>query len=315
MNDKNIGFIGLGNVGSKLAFNILKSGYKLNIFDINKSSYKKLLNLGAVKSNSIKEVVTNSTVIITCLPSPKIVSKVVLEFLPHLKKNDLWIEISTTDEKEMIRLSKLCEKNGAESLESPITGGEHRAKSGNISIFAAGKRKNFKRAFPILSCIGHKILYCGKTGNASTLKIITNYLASVHLLALGEALMVGKKYKLNLELVYNAIKISSGNSFVNETETKVILGGSYDVGFTMDLVNKDVGLFDKLTNKFNIQADLNKLINKKFKQGLKKYGKRAFSTKIVKLLEDECNESLRAKSFPKFLLDAEKKHKGIEVKN
>ena len=180
-------------------------------------------------------------------------------------------------------------------------------------MLAAGKRKNFDRAFPILSEIGYEILYCGKLGNASTLKVVTNFLASINLLSIGEALTVCKKYGLDLQTVYQGIKISSGNSFVHETETQLILNGSYDVGFTMDLVCKDVQLFNKLTNKFNIHSNISSFLVKTFKEGRKKYGKRAFSTSIIKLLEEKCKIKLRAKGFPSTLKDNESRKKGIEI--
>ena len=206
------------------------------------------------------------------------------------------------------------ESKGGSVLEAPITGGQHKAESGNISILVGGKRKSFHRSFPILSSIGYKILHCGDLGNASMLKVTTNYLASINLLALGESLMVCKKYGIDLNTAYKGIKISSGNSFVHETESQVILNGSYNVGFTMDLVCKDLGLFDKLTDKFNIPADISKLMNKIFLEGLEKYGAKAFSTSIVKLLEEKCNENLRAPNFPKILIDKKSRKKGIEVK-
>ena len=211
----------------------------------------------------------------------------------------------------MISLSKKVISKGGRVLECPITGGEHRAKSGNISILTAGKKSTFKKCFPILSLLGHEILYCGKIGNASILKVITNYLASLHLLGIGEALSVAKNNKIDLGLTYKAIKISSGNSFVNETETKVILGGSYDVGFTMDLVNKDISLFSKLGK--NIKLELADYLIKKFKLGMKILGKRSFSTSIIKLIEKDTKIKLRAKNFPKQLIDKQKKQKGVEV--
>ena len=222
--------------------------------------------------------------------------------------------MSTTDEEEMIRLSNLCQKKNIETLEAPVTGGQHRAESGNISILVSGKKKTFNKAFNLLSNIGHNILYCGKIGNASTLKVVTNYLASINLLSLGEALMVCKKYGLDLKTSYHGIAISSGNSFVHETESQLILNGSYNVGFSMDLVCKDVGLFNKLTNKYNIKADISKLLNRKFKLGKKKYGGQAQSTSIIRLIEDSCNTKLRAKNFPKILTDNEEKKQGVEIK-
>ena len=317
MIDHNIGFIGLGNVGSKLANNILHAGYNLFIYDIDENTSNELVNKGAIWKNSVKDIIDNASLIITCLPSPQAVTDVVegkSGMIEYINNKHLWIEMSTTDEKEMIRLSKLIESKGANVLEAPVTGGQHRAESGNISVLTAGKRENFNRAFPILSESGFQVIYCGKLGNASTLKVVTNYLASINLLSIGEALMVCKKYGIDLKKAYQGIKISSGNSFVHETESQVILNGSYDVGFTMDLVCKDVGLFDQLTNNLNIPAEVSPLMVKIFNEGRKKYGDRALSTSIVKLLEEKCNTDLRTEGFPSRLLDKEQKKKGIEFK-
>ena len=314
MKDVNVGFIGLGNVGSRIARNILKGGFKLFVNDLDQNLSKNLIQEGAQWCSDLKNLASQSTIIITCLPSPIEVNNVLTNLLPFLNTDHLWIEMSTTDESEMIRLSNLCSQKGTESLEAPITGGQHRAENGNIAILVSGKRKNFERVFPLLSEIGYEILYCGKLGNASTLKVVTNYLASINLLSLGEALMVCKKYGLDLTTAYHGIRISSGNSFVHETESKVILNGSYDAGFTMDLACKDVGLFDKLTVKYNIPADISKLMNKIFNEGRIKYGDRSLSTSIVRRLEESCNENLRAPGFPSQLKDEESRKKGTEIK-
>ena len=313
MKTTSIGFIGLGNVGKKLANNLINKKNKIFLYDKNPKTYFYFKNKNVFLCKSFKDLVINSNIIITCLPSPVVVNNVINSLIPHISSSHLWIEMSTTDKDEMIRLSKIFKKKGGSVLECPITGGEHRATSGNISILAAGERKVFNRAFPVLSKMGHQILYCGKIGNASILKIITNYLASLNLLGIGEALAVSKKNNIDLGLTHKAINISSGNSFVNETETKVILSGSYDVGFTMDLVNKDIGLFNKLANQHNLQIDLGKILQKKFKKGLKEFGSRSFSTSIVKLIEDQGRIKMRAKNFPKELIDNFSKQKGIEV--
>ena len=309
--NKTIGFIGIGNVGSHLANNLLKSKNNIYVYDKNIKSYSNLINLKNKPCKNLEEIAMKSQIIITCLPSPKAVKNVIKTISKYLNKNHLWIEMSTTDKNEMIRLSKIVNSKGAKVLECPITGGEHRAKSGNISILAAGNKATFRKSFPILSLLGYEILYCGKIGNASILKVITNYLASLHLLGIGEALAVAKKNNLDLGLTYKAIKVSSGNSFVNETETKVILAGSYDVGFTMDLVNKDLNLFSKLGKNLNLE--LGNFLSRKFKHGMRVLGKKSFSTSVVKLIEENEKIKLRAKNFPKQLVDNNKKQKAILV--
>ena len=250
---KSIGFIGIGNVGSNLANNLLNSKHNIFVYDKNIKAYSRLINLKNKPCKNLEELTKKSKIIITCLPSPQAVKNVIEIISKNLGKNHLWIEMSTTDKNEMIRLSKIVNSKGAKVLECPITGGEHRAKSGNISILAAGNKTTFRKSFAILSLLGYEILYCGKIGNASILKVITNYLASLHLLGIGEALAVAKKNNLDLGLTYKAIKVSSGNSFVNETETKVLLAGSYVVGFTMVLVNKDLNLFSKLGKNLDLE--------------------------------------------------------------
>ena len=313
MNDSSIGFVGLGNVGSKVANNIISNGYKLYVHDLDEKKSQSLVSKGAIFCKTIEELIPEVSVLITCLPSPKSVKEVLLKCVPKLNQKHLWIEMSTTDEKDMKYLSKLVFDKNAEVLEAPITGGQHRAESGNISILVGGSRESFKRSFPILSCIGHQILHCGEIGKASTLKVVTNYLASINLLALGEALMVCKKYGIDLKTAFEGIKISSGNSFVHETESQVILNGSYDVGFTMDLVCKDVGLFDNLTKKYEIPAEISSLMIDIFQRGREKLGDRALSTSIVKLLEQECNDNLRANGFPSFLEDKNQKQEAEEI--
>ena len=138
---------------------------------------------------------------------------------------------------------KVFEKK-AIALDGPVSGGCHRAATGNIAIFVGGDRKAFERILPALTVMGRKVLHTGELGSASVLKVITNYLASVHLVALGEAWTVAKKSNLDLSKTFKGIAVSSGNSFVHETESQVILNGSYNINFTMDLVLKDTGLFD-----------------------------------------------------------------------
>ena len=308
MKDKKIGFIGLGNVGSKLANSILISGYNLYIYDLDKNKGNLLIKKGAKKLNSIKQLCKECSAIITCLPSVPSIQKVIEGkngIYQYFTKNHLWIEMSTTNETQMKRLAKKIESIGSDVLESPVTGGAHRCEKGNIAVITAGKKKAFNRSFPILSKIGYEIIHVGKIGNASTLKVVTNYLASINLVSLGEALMVCKKYGLDLKTSFHAIKISSGNSFVHETESQLILNGSYNINFTMDLAVKDIGLFNNLMNKYKIPGDLSPLLVKIFDKGIKKYGRRSWSTKIVKLLEDKCKTSLRTRGFPSKLVDKE----------
>ena len=311
-----IGFIGLGNVGGKLANNLIKSRYKLIVRDLDAKLSKKFKKKGAVIASSPKELAENSDIVITCLPSPKACSKVMTAkngVLEGLSKNKIWLEMSTTDQSEVKRIGIMVKKKGSHALDVPVSGGCHRAATGNISIFAGGNKKIFKKVLPVLKCMGRKILYTGELGTASILKVITNYLASVHLAALGEAWTVAKKSKLNLNKVYKGIAASSGNSFVHETESQVILNGSYNINFTMDLVKKDMKLFNDLSKKLKTPLEISPFVLNIFNKAQKQYGSRAWSSMVVKRLEDKYKLKFRAQGFPKELKDFEIQKKGYEI--
>ena len=161
--------------------------------------------------------------------------------------------------------------------------------------------------------MGKKVLHTGGLGSASILKVITNYLASVHLVALGEAWTVAKKSNLDLSKTYKGIAVSSGSSFVHETESQVILNGSYNINFTMDLVEKDMSLFNKLSKDQDIELEIAPFVLNIFKDAKEKFGSRAWSSMVVKRLEDKYGISFREKGFPDELVDNEPEEKGQEV--
>jgi 3-hydroxyisobutyrate dehydrogenase len=311
-----IGFIGLGNVGGKLAGSLLRNKFDLTVRDLDAKLTKEFSNLGASVADTPKELAQNVDLIITCLPSPDVCSQVMESengVLNGLSKNKIWLEMSTTDSAEVKRIGNLVKTTGAIPLDCPVSGGCHRAATGNIAILVGGEKNTFKKILPALSAMGRKILHTGELGSASILKVITNYLASANLVSIGEALTVAKKSGMDLKIAYEAIKISSGNSFVHETESQVILNGSYNISFTMDLVLKDMGLFNDLSIKNNIPLELSPLVLKIFKDGQKKYGPRAWSSMVVKRLEDACNINLRAEGFPSELTDSEPEEKGKKI--
>jgi 3-hydroxyisobutyrate dehydrogenase len=311
-----IGFIGLGNVGGKLASSLLRNKFELTVRDLDEDLTKNFQNKGAKIANSPKELAQQVDLIITCLPSPKICAEVMEGnegVIAGISKNKVWLEMSTTDESELKRLGKLVKERDGVPLDGPVSGGCHRAATGNIAIFVGGERNAFEKILPALTVMGRKILHTGELGSATVLKVITNYLASTHLVALGEAWTVAKKSNLDLSKVYKGIAISSGNSFVHETESQVILNGSYNINFTMDLVLKDTGLFDNLAKKLNAPLEISPLIVKIFKDGQKKYGSRAWSSMIVKRMEDLNNVDFRADGFPDELIDNEQEEKGYEI--
>ncbi|MEM7431534.1 MAG: NAD(P)-dependent oxidoreductase [Pseudomonadota bacterium] len=311
-----IGFIGLGNVGAKLAGSILRNGLDLTVLDLDKSLAQPLLDNGAHWATSPKDMAASVDVVITCLPSPA-VSAAVMEaedgILAGLSSGKVWAEMSTTDTAEVQRLGALVQAKGAAAVDCPVSGGCHRAATGNIAILAGCEREVFDALLPVLKTMGRRILHAGPLGSASTLKVMTNYLATANLVTLAEALVTCKAAGLDLNTTYEAIRISSGNSFVHETESQVMLNGSRDINFTMDLVLKDIGLFQAIADRADVELEISPMLIDIFKDGIEKYGPREWSTNIVRRLEDANGIEVLAPGFPPQMEDDEPEEPGYEV--
>jgi 3-hydroxyisobutyrate dehydrogenase len=311
-----IGFIGLGNVGGKLAGSLLRNGHAVVVRDLHPALVAEFVARGATAADSPRELAETVDIVITCLPSPA-ASAAVAEgpdgFLPVLRAGQVWMEMSTTDYAEVLRLGALVEAQGALFMECPVSGGCHRAETGNISIFAGGPREGFERVLPVLTTLGRRVLHTGPLGTASRLKVMTNYLCTVHLVALAEALTTCKAVGLDMNTTYEAIRISSGNSFVHETESQVILNGSRDINFTMDLVAKDIGLFDDLARDAGVALEMSPLIVRLFDEARATYGDREFSPNIIRRYEEPLGLKVLGTGFPADMVDDEPEEPGYEV--
>ncbi len=189
---QNVGFIGLGNVGAKLAGSLLIGGHDLTVCDLDREAAAPLLERGASWADSPAEVATRCDLAITCLPNPAASAEVVEGddgLLSAIRAGSVWAEMSTTDEAEVRRLAGRFAEVGVAAADCPVSGGCHRAATGNISIFAGCDRPVFERLLPVLSTMGRQVLHTGPLGTASVLKVVTNYLATAHLAALTEALV------------------------------------------------------------------------------------------------------------------------------
>ena len=311
-----IGFIGLGNVGTKLAGSIQRNGLDLTVHDLDPEAARGFTDAGAGWADSPAELARSVDIAITCLPSPEACRTVITGengLIEGIGPGKVWIEMSTTDAAEMARLADRVAATGSSVAECPVSGGCHRAATGNISIFAGTDRATFERILPLLTVLGRRILHTGDIGTASKLKVMTNYLATANLLTLCEALTVMKAEGLDLATTYEAIRISSGNSFVHETESQLILNGSRKIDFTMDLVLKDIGLFQALADAAGIPLDLSPRLIEIFEDGRARYGDRAQSDDIIRRLEEATGLDIRAPGFPAELIDDEPEERGAEV--
>ncbi|MCH9747282.1 MAG: NAD(P)-dependent oxidoreductase [Alphaproteobacteria bacterium] len=308
-----IGFIGLGNVGGKLSGSLIRNGLDVAVHDLNAALVATKVASGAKDGQSPALLMKTCDVVITCLPSPAASAAVLDQMLPYVKHGKIWMEMSTTDEAEVKRISTQVSTLGGEAVDCPVSGGCHRADTGNISIFAGCNRNTFERILPLLTTMGRRVLHTGEVGSASVLKVLTNYLATANLVSCAEALTVAKAAGMDLGVAYEAIAISSGTSFVHETESQVILNGSRNISFTMDLVAKDIGLFQEVANRAGVPLELNPLLINIFQDGIEKFGARELSPNIIKRLELVTGLDVTAPGFPEEMEDDEPEEPGEEV--
>ena len=311
-----IGFIGLGNVGGKLSGSLLRNGHAVAVHDLDPTLVQTAINKGASDGKSPANLMRTCDAVITCLPSPA-ASAAVMEgtdgMLAEITAGKIWMEMSTTDEAEVKRLGAKVIAAGGLAVDCPVSGGCHRADTGNISIFAGCDRATFEVILPLLTTMGRRVLHTGDLGSASVLKVLTNYLATANLVTCAEALVVAKAAGMDLGTAYEAMAISSGTSFVHETESQVILNGSRDISFTMDLVLKDIGLFQTIADRAGVPLEISPMLVDIFKDGIARFGERELSPNIIRRLEEATGLDIRADGFPAEMTDDEPEEAGYEI--
>ncbi len=292
------GYIGLGNLGAACAGCLLKAGFKVTVTDINRAAGDALVAQGATWADTAAELAASVDHVITCLPSPQVSEKVLDIILPVMPKGASWIEMSTLGRDEVLAFAAKANAHGVRMLELPVTGGVHLAARGEITMLPGGDKDLVDLHWKAFEAMGNRVFHMGPLGSSSIIKVITNMLAFIHLKACAEALMLAKRGGLDLGQAWHAIAASSGTSFVHETEGALILNGSYDIAFNIDLALKDLGFAMTFGREFGVPLDLASMTQQTYIAAKAAYGGEAQSPMIAKLLEDMLGTDLRAPGFP-----------------
>lgn len=241
-----IGFIGLGVMGKNMAYNILKNGYELKVYDISENIVKEFKKRGASIGENPCEVARESDIVMTSLPNSEIVKNVILGqngILEGASSKTVIIDLSSITPKTIQRIAREAEKKGVEVMDAPVSGGAAGAEKGTLTIMAGGKKEVFDKVMPVLESIGEKIYHVGGIGSGDTLKLVNNLLLGVNMVAVSEALTLGMKAGMNLDILFQVISKSSGNSYaLNSKYEKFIKEKNFKPGFMIDLQYKDLQL-------------------------------------------------------------------------
>ena len=270
-----IGFIGLGNMGSGMVANLLKKGFDISVHDIQPEKAESFVTAGAVWRNSISEVAGNADVIMTSLPGPKQLEAVMLGdagAIAHARPGTIWIDTGTNSIEIMEKISALAEKQKIDSIAAPVSGGAKGAQTGTLSMYVGGNQDSFEQIKGILEAIGSQIYYVGPLSHAILSKLLINYLCFINTKALGEVLSLGIEAEIDPKQLMNMIQAGSGSSWVAEKLLPSILEGNPGPAFTLNLAHKDACLVNELNQSFKTSLEFSERLCEVLQQACTTYG-------------------------------------------
>lgn len=248
MRKKRIGFIGLGNMGKRIAACLTKAGYGLTVFDLWPEAVRELVssNRNATGSDSVRELFASSDIVFLSLPSSVEVEKVTTEGMQTELKGKIIIDLSTSQPDSTRRLSSRLQKHGCVFIDAPLTGGPKQAEKGELNVIVAGDKLAYKKVLPLLQAFGKNIFYAGSSGNGHMIKLINNSLSGVYVCLYAEILPLIRQFNIQPELFSRIISVSGGNSPMFQTFAPKMLNRDFSRMFTIELMDKDFSYVEKL---------------------------------------------------------------------
>ena len=297
INMKKIGVIGLGNMGSAVAKNILRANFPLSVYDIRKEAGDKLVAAGAVWRNSPKEIINDVDIVISMVFGPKEIEAVMKNEDGILQGNcnqKGWIDLTTSSPTLMRKLAKEFETLGGLAVDAPVTGSLDAAIRGDMIMFVGGTDKAIENVKEVLEAIG-EIRRVGDYGNGYVAKLVNNQLWKINAAAIGEAMVLAKKAGLEPDLWWEVMKGGAADSFVMQHDVPSIFAGHYDPSFRVELALKDLDLIQDLIKEHGTRSELTQACHDRFQEAKDRYGKDAGEMTVCKLIEEDANTDLRVK--------------------
>src|SRR5262245_22940954 len=249
------GFIGVGNMGNPMAFNVLKAGFAMTVFDVNTRAMENLIQAGARKASSAPEVVDGADIVLTSLPASPDVEAVFLEpggLIERAKPGTILIDLSSVLPSTPKKIEPRAKARGVHFLEAPVSGGVTGARAATLAIMVGGDAEPLARATPVLKAIGPNIFHVGTVGSGNTMKAINNMMSCVNALAMMEGLVLGVKAGLDPMTIYEVVKASSGGSKALEPIPRAIVPRDFAPGFKVALMNKDLDTFNTIARELHV---------------------------------------------------------------
>jgi len=238
-----IGFIGLGIMGKPMAKNLLKAGYELTVFDLNKAAVEEVVAAGAKAAESACEAAKGAEVVLTMLPNSPHVKAVMLGengVASVMEKGATFIDMSSINPIASREIEAELQKYGVEMLDAPVSGGEPKAIDGTLSFMVGGKEEVFNKYAEMLGKMGASVVRCGEIGAGNVTKLCNQIVVAVNIAAVSEALMLGQKAGVAPEAIYKAIRGGLAGSTVMDAKAPMMMDRNFKPGFKIDLHIKDL---------------------------------------------------------------------------
>jgi 3-hydroxyisobutyrate dehydrogenase len=244
-----IAFIGLGNMGSPMAANLVKAGHRVVAFDLVAASRDQAKSDGALIAESTVAAVRGAETVVTMLPAGKHVLSVWTDVVPAMEKGALIIDCSTIDVESARQAHALAASNGVASVDAPVSGGTGGARAATLTFMCGGEEKAFAAARPVLEKMGRKIVHCGGAGAGQAAKICNNMILGVSMIAVSEAFALAEKLGLSHQALFDVASTSSGQCWSLTSYCPVPgpvpaspANNDYKPGFAAALMLKDLTL-------------------------------------------------------------------------
>src|SRR5919197_668741 len=250
-----VGFIGVGNMGNPMAYNVLKAGFPMAVFDKNPQAMENLIQAGAQPASSVREVVEQSEITLTSLPASPDVEAVYLQpggLVESARPGTLLVDLSSVLPSTVRKVEPRAKARGVHFLEAPVSGGVTGARAATLAIMVGGDAEVLAGVEPVLRAIGPNIFHVGPVGAGNTVKAINNMMACVNSLAMMEGLVLGVKAGLDPMTIYEVVKASSGGSKALERIPKAIVPRDFEPGFKVALMNKDLETFNTIAKELHV---------------------------------------------------------------
>jgi 3-hydroxyisobutyrate dehydrogenase len=255
-----VAFIGLGRMGLPMASRLAAAGYRVRGFDLSPQAREAVAALdGALAADSAAQAAAGADAVVLMLPASNHVRAVLIDdgLLDALEAPVALIDMSSSEPLETRELAQRAAGRGIALVDAPVSGGVRGAVEGTLTIMAGGSAEAVETARPMLEAIGKSVRHVGDVGAGHALKALNNLLSAVHLLASCEALAIGREFGLDPKVLVETINVSTGRSASTERKLpEFILPGTYDAGFALSLMVKDVGIAVSLGEELGVPAAL-----------------------------------------------------------